>query len=134
MASAVFSVTSVAIHPYENRCKEQKRKLIAILYRPSPIPLGVEELVELLELCGDENVAQFLWSQLKATTEDSSWEAMYLTHKLAILLKNQEALELSEQYEDSIRSMGSYKEQEAILRQFIKVIERSGPPRPGGDQ
>lgn len=109
--------------------EEQKRRLTATLYRYPPLSIGWMELIELVELWGDENLAPFLWSHLKASTEGSRLGANLLMRKLATLLKNQKALELTEKYEDTVNSM-RWPEQEAIFQRFIEVIERAGAPRP----
>src|SRR5262249_22749497 len=49
--------------------------------------------------------------------------------KLAILLKNRKALELTEKYDSETYRTRSYEEKEEILRQFIKAVERAGAPR-----
>ncbi|MBO0727465.1 MAG: hypothetical protein J2P52_17835, partial [Blastocatellia bacterium] len=70
----------------------------------------------------------------KASKKDSPWETKNLMLELATLLKNQEAMELTEKFEGVIYSnlvRDDQREQEgkAILQKFIEAIERAGAPR-----
>jgi hypothetical protein len=112
--------------------KEQKGRLTAALYRASSLSSREMDLIELVEIWGDDNLVPFMWSYLKASRTDSHWETSRLMFKLATYLKNQEASELSEKFEKVIYSNSkeeAEREQEknAILQQFIESIERSGP-------
>jgi hypothetical protein len=114
--------------------EDQKRRLTAALYRASSLSNGGMDLIELVELWGDDNLVPFMWSYLKASKKDFLWETHTLMRKLATLLKNREALNLIEKFESGIYSNQeeeAQREQErrAILQQFIEAIEHSGPPR-----
>jgi hypothetical protein len=114
--------------------EEQKGRLTAALYRASSLSNGVMDLIKLVESWGDENLVPFMWSYLKASKKDSPWETRSLMRELAALLKNQEAMELTEKFEGVIYSnlvREAQREQEgkAILQKFIEAIERTGAPR-----
>jgi hypothetical protein len=114
--------------------KEQKGRLTAALYRVSSLSNGGMDLIELVELWGDENLVPFMWSYLKASKKDFPWETEGLMRKLATLQKNQEALELAEKFESAIYTNSqeeaqSAQERKAILQKFIEAIERAGAPR-----
>jgi hypothetical protein len=114
--------------------EEHKGRLTAALYRASSLSNGVMDLIKLVESWGDENLVPFMWSYLKASKKDSPWETKNLMLELAILLKNQEAMELTEKFEGVIYSnlvREDQREQEgkAILQKFIEAIERTGAPR-----
>lgn len=114
--------------------KEQKGRLTAALYRASSLSSREMDLIGLVEIWGDDNLVPFMWSYLKASKTDSHWETSRLMFKLATLLKNQEASELSEKFEKVIYSNSKEEaereqEKKAILQQFIESIERSGAPR-----
>src|SRR5215831_768336 len=82
--------------------EEQKGRLTAALYRASSLSNGVMDLIKLVESWGDENLVSFMWSYLKASKKDSPWETKNLMLELAALLKNQEAMELTEKFERAI--------------------------------
>jgi len=109
--------------------EEQKNKLAAILYHSTPFFSGMA-LAEFGALIGDEILGSLLWSHLKAADQNSIWDAWHPMRKLAILLKNREAWKLTEKYDAGAYQSKFYEEKEAILRQFIKAIERAGAPRP----
>lgn len=109
--------------------EEQKNKLAAILYHSTPSFSGTV-LVELGALLGDENLGSLLWTHLKAANDNSIWGAWHPMRKLAILLKNQEAWELTEKYDQDTYRMKFDEEKKAIVRRFIKAVERAGAPRP----
>jgi hypothetical protein len=114
--------------------EEQKGRLTAALYRASSLSNGVMDLIKLVESWGDENLVPFMWSYLKASKKDSPWETRDLMRELATLLKNQEAMELTEKFEGVIysnpeREAQREHENKAILQKFIEAIERTGAPR-----
>jgi hypothetical protein len=114
--------------------KRQKGRLTAALYRISSLSNGGMDLIELVELWGDENLVPFMWSYLKASKKDYPWETVNLMRELATLLKNQEAMELTEKFKSVIYpnpESEAQKEQEnkATLEKFIGAIERAGAPR-----
>lgn len=114
--------------------EDQKRRLADALYRASSLSNGGMELITLVELWGDDNLVPFMWSYIKAFKNDDPWETHGLMRKLATLLKNQEAMELTEKLESwliSGRGGEAQRKQEskAILQKFIEAIEHSGPPR-----
>lgn len=114
--------------------EDQKRRLTAALYRTSSLSGGVMELIQLVELLGDENLVPFMWSYLKAFKKDHPWETNALMHKLANSLMNQEALELIKKfdcgdYANTEERARIEQERETILQHFIQAIERSGAPR-----
>ncbi len=114
--------------------EDQKRRLVAALHRSYSLSNGVLDLIELVELWGDDNLVPFMWSYLKASRKDFPWDTRDLMLKIAILLKNQEALELTEKFESGIatdpeKEAKLEQERKAILQQFIEIIERAGPPR-----
>jgi hypothetical protein len=114
--------------------KKQKGRLTAALYRVSSLSNGGMDLIRLVELWGDKNLVPFMWSYLKASRKDYPWETVNLMRELATLLKNQEAMELTEKFNCVIypypeREAQREQENQAILQKFAEAIERAGAPR-----
>jgi hypothetical protein len=113
---------------------DQKRRLMNSLYNANSISAGGFELIELVEIWGDENLTPFIWSYLKSFKNDHLWNTKRLMTKLATSLNNYWARKLAERYDsliDTDQEGAAIKLEfnQAILRQFIVAIERSGPPR-----
>lgn len=106
---------------------EQKQRLAAALYRSPALTRGTDELLDLVDLWGDDGMPLFLWSYLQAGKKDHPYQTHRLMTKLAKALNNQAALKLAEQF-GKIVCIEQGLEHRALREQFIALIEQAGAP------